>query len=264
MNDNTLTDYSQLLFHQTLRIRASTSARFGGSDTEELFEKNCVNAGTRAELEYFGWLERDFSYRFNAQGYRCDEFDTRESFVALGCSFTEGVGVPEDETWPAFLSKQLGLHGWNLGIGGSSPMSVCRNLEPAIRLLRPQFVAILMPPRARVDVIGKDGYSDTYSPMHTKDTYLFHAKLTSSLTSSFLKNWFANTENADLQHKMAMSYCFQVAKDYSVPLVLLDGEETRNALMFTRDKARDLMHDGPKTNAAIAKMFYQQIQNLGV
>lgn len=254
------TKYSQLLFHLTLSMRAGSHKQFGGSDSEELFEANKANPATRAQLEANGWLTREFSYHYNAQGFRCDEFDARENFIALGCSFTEGVGVPVEEAWPVMLSQRVGLHCWNLGIGGTSVMSVARLLDPAIQALKPQFVAIFIPPRGRVDVITQTGLSDTYSPMHNKDTHLFHAKL----TSSYLKNWFANTKNADLTYKMAVSYFAQIASDYSLPLIMLDGETTRASLPFYRDQGRDLLHDGPKTNAAIARLFDKQIQEMGI
>ena len=254
------TKYSQLLFHLTLLNRASTVSEFHGSDSRELFVSNCAKSNERAELKRYGWLTREIQYKFNSQGFRCDEFDSRENFIALGCSFTEGVGVPVTEAWPAFLSQRVGLHGWNLGIGGTSVLSVARLLVPAIHALAPKFIAVFLPPKQRFDVVEHHGYATTFTPGDNKDAQIFHTKL----ASSYVKSWFANLANAELQFKMVEAYCTQVANEFNIPLIMLGSEETRSSLHAYGDVARDLMHDGPRSNSAIADKFFVQLTSLKV
>ena len=59
-------------------------------------------------------------YKFNDFGYRAS-FDYKDllkkpKIVCIGCSFTEGVGLYEEETWPFLLSQKMGLPFFNLGI----------------------------------------------------------------------------------------------------------------------------------------------------
>ena len=253
---NTESPYRQLLFHLFLLNRANSTSPFGGSDTQELFESNCKNPETKALLQQHGWLDRPIEYRYNQQGYRCPEFDDRENFIALGCSFTEGVGVPVEQSWPAMLSSTMGLHGWNLGIGGASQMSVARLLPMAVNLLKPKFVVILLPPSSRIDVIAANGFSDTYSPSHQKDAIWFtHAKV----TSSYLKNWFANDENAALSTKMVLAYLESISKELSMPIIIINSDQARTELHYMRDLARDLRHDGPRVSRSIADMFLERL-----
>ena len=76
---------------------------------------------------------------------RDEEFDDRPAGIALGCSYTEGVGVPEHTTWGNGLGRMLGMHMWNLGVGGGSLDTVFRVLEYWLPKLTPKFVAICIP-----------------------------------------------------------------------------------------------------------------------
>ena len=51
----------------------------------------------------------DCLYHFNSFGYRGEEFDpaARLKIFVSGCSYTFGLGVERDQTWPALLKKQL-------------------------------------------------------------------------------------------------------------------------------------------------------------
>ena len=61
-------------------------------------------------------------YTYNDLGYRTIDFNSIDSDFVLcfGCSYTEGVGVTDSETWPAMLEKLIETQTINLGMGGSS------------------------------------------------------------------------------------------------------------------------------------------------
>lgn len=61
-------------------------------------------------------------YTYNDLGYRTIDFNSVDSDFVLcfGCSYTEGVGVTDSETWPAMLEKLIETQTINLGMGGSS------------------------------------------------------------------------------------------------------------------------------------------------
>ena len=56
-------------------------------------------------------------YVFNSKGYRCNEFSDQEILI-LGCSQTEGHGMPIELTWPHILSKKMNKDYINLAKGG--------------------------------------------------------------------------------------------------------------------------------------------------
>jgi hypothetical protein len=85
----------------------------------------------------------DIEYRYNAQGFRCVEFDQipKDAFVvlSLGDSNAEGYGLPVEHTWPHLLCEKLRpLVGseacnLNLGLGASSNQHIairaCRAMQ---------------------------------------------------------------------------------------------------------------------------------------
>ena len=79
------------------------------------------------ELERSGddWAHtRDmFFYTVNSLNYRAPEFkkeDGPNAIMCLGDSYTFGIGVSDEDTWPHKLSELSRTGNWNLGAGGSS------------------------------------------------------------------------------------------------------------------------------------------------
>lgn len=110
----------------------------------------------------------DVDYRFNAHGYRCDEFDAARDeatlvVVSLGASEVLGTGVPVDRTSTAEFARLLGEEtgrpaiAWNLGVGGGSADCIARMLVSALPVLRPDVVLITFPHGARREHLGDDG-----------------------------------------------------------------------------------------------------------
>lgn len=52
---------------------------------------------------------RDIEYRYNDFGYRCDNFNDHNviPIVYLGCSLTEGIGLPIESTWGYLLTERI-------------------------------------------------------------------------------------------------------------------------------------------------------------
>lgn len=68
-----------------------------------------------------------------------------------GCSFTYGVGIPEEFLWTTLLTNKLELEKqFNLGISGSSVFLTIKNLMSFIRMYgKPKYIFVVMPPIAR-------------------------------------------------------------------------------------------------------------------
>ena len=82
------------------------------------------------------------TYTYNELGFRGDSIK-KEGFkvMALGCSHTEGVGVNNDETWPAQFAKLIpnGVN-INFGTGGRSGDFVVRCLFSYYDLIKPDSI----------------------------------------------------------------------------------------------------------------------------
>jgi len=100
--------------HQTLKWLPT--------DTEESFQQLVQNEEYREYFRSKGWLEPDaITYRINSEGFRSEEFDPQEtSMISLGCSYTIGIGLPEQATWSYLVAQALGLKNYNLAWAGTS------------------------------------------------------------------------------------------------------------------------------------------------
>ena len=77
----------------------------------------------------------DFFYTINSNNYRAPEFnkkDNSNATICLGDSYTFGIGVKDEDTWPYKLNELLGTVNWNLGSGGSSNTDILYTLHQFI------------------------------------------------------------------------------------------------------------------------------------
>lgn len=259
MNNSTKNPTTQVPRHKNALQRCGETLEWSGSDQQVHYKMNLRNPVQSSLLARNGWVDKTIEYRYNSQGFRCDEFDHRPSFLALGCSFTEGIGLPLEDAWPTILGERVGLYPWNLGVGGSSIMWCARVLEPAIDELSPKFVSVLIPPIMRVDVVDFLGLSNTYIAENQSDLHSFGGVVL--VTSSYLKNWFSHTDNAVLTQKQSLSYIESTCRKYNVPLVIdfLENRRLEPKENHT-DLARDLMHLGRGHHTAISRMFESEIE----
>lgn len=123
----------------------NTTIKWSGMDHADSYSKN----PRKSE-----WGGVDITYEYNPQGFRCpdlDMFTGQKVNIALGCSFTEGVGLPVDSIWPTLVEQQTEYPMLNLGIGGGATDSVARILTNVSGLFDIQTVYILWPPIHRLE-----------------------------------------------------------------------------------------------------------------
>lgn len=218
------------------------------SDTKELYIENRKDPEKSRLLDELGWTEDSIIYDYNHQGFRCEQFDDRPAGLAIGCSLTEGVGIKLEQAWPSILSEMLGIHIWNLGIGGTSAASNFRILLHYLPILKPRFVVHCIPSKYRFDYTDRT-YQLTITPM---DLGPFKE------LREFCKIWFSNDANSDfysLAHVMAIRcLCYE----NHIPYFGIESDT------FTFDKkARDLAHPGAAAQAKFAQDMYELISTQG-
>lgn len=101
------------------------------------------------------YTETSIIYKFNSHGYRTKEFDltlSKPTILCLGCSHTEGVGVPESATWPMQLQLKFPEFDlYNMGISGCSCDTISRVLINVCSIFEPDKVFILWPESTRYE-----------------------------------------------------------------------------------------------------------------
>lgn len=106
------------------------------------------------------WIKRYDSDNSNLVDYKFNDFGYRASFnyeslldtekiICIGCSFTEGVGLDETETWPYLLSQKIGLPYLNLGVAGGSDGYVMWQIKNVLENIQSNNIFVLSPPSGR-------------------------------------------------------------------------------------------------------------------
>jgi hypothetical protein len=235
---------------------AGTTQQWSGSDNAALFEKNTKDPDRYQLLKFHGWLDPDvITYKYNRYGFRCDEFDDRPAIMALGCSHTEGVGVREQDTWSIVLSKLLGVHVWNLGVGSSSVDTVFRLLDYWLPKLTPKCVVICLPASGRVELFQHnwDGPGQTPIAVGPWSNGTKHVE-------NFYKSWLSSPFNQIFLKRKNLLAIQQLCDKANTSLVIEEADVIINANMHSaRSSARDLMHPSAKNHAYFAQHMYNAL-----
>ena len=141
------------------RSKEAKTVRWHNSDSE----KNYVRLGNHYNPE-------SFDYTFNGQGFRSDEFNNEPSLVFIGCSNTEGIGLPLEESWAYQVWDGVGRPSpfINLGIGGAGYDTMSRVLYLLQDQVKPKVAVVLLPGIWRRELVIEDKFS-MWSPVTPLD-----------------------------------------------------------------------------------------------
>lgn len=212
------------------------------SDSEESYHRLMNDPAWRTYIEQQGWhLPGAITYKFNSLGYRGSEPQwDRPLLMTFGCSFTMGIGLPQDLVWPWIVGKHLDLEVVNFSLGGMPADWCFRMAEYWVQYHRPVLAVMLAPPHERIELIVNDkGTGYTYSSQNP-------------VNDKFLQIWFSYEENIRLnsiKNKLAFkSLCDQEG----VQSLYYDAYDwfakSREEIGF----ARDYMHAGPTGHKKLA------------
>jgi hypothetical protein len=229
---------------------ANTDQEFLPTDTEEHFKKLCETEEYREYFKAHGWLEPGaITYKINSQGFRCDELIVNtDCIVALGCSFTLGIGLPIESIWPTLVSQELGIKVYNLAWGGNSADTCFRLAEYWLPRLKPKAVFMLAPPDSRFELLLAAG-------IHKVEVFMPAAEIADNHATyaNYLKHWYGESENARLNYKKNKLAVKALCKDLNTPCQIYDA---RDYMAWSREDvgyARDRMHAGPRGHQQLAE-----------
>jgi len=220
--------------------------KWSGTDTQTRYEENCKDPAQYKKLVEAGWIDCDIVYSYNSQGFRDEEFNQQPSAIAIGCSHTEGVGLPADLTWPRQLEKMMGIKVWNLGVGGSAMDTCFRLLEYWIQQLNVKYVFCAVPDMARYEIFENGNWSNILPTLSYGQQWI----------NDFNKNYIVFDENQRFNRQKnllaAQQLCnLKSAKFYFDTL----GD------FFDKSLGRDLSHAGATSNQRLAEKFFNMARN---
>jgi hypothetical protein len=135
--------YFQTPFHHLHQQNAGKTFPWFGTDQPERFNPES------------GYNKEDISYTFNTHGYRCKELQPAK-ILFLGCSYTFGTGLQEDETWAAQVANHFLSPCMNIGYQGAGIHYMQRTLMKVFDVVKPELVIALVPYSYRFELVSSD------------------------------------------------------------------------------------------------------------
>ena len=200
------------------------------------------------------------TYNINEDGYRTPEFstydDSKLQVLCFGCSYTFGVGVNNENTWPEILRNSdllpTGAQVWNLGVPGSSNDSLVRRIYHAVRTIRPNIIFVQWSIPHRREHVENDGSIRRILTNHPKlwldNSPEYRAYMTLANPAYDQYNWEKNV--AFMEAYTKMSGCtFVWAHIADFPF---------------NEPARDGIHPGAKDHEGFAELMYDTLKDISV
>lgn len=256
--------------HYSLQFRKNKTEDWCSSDTEDRYSET---------TEYGPNLYQpgSFQYTYNSDGFRCDEFDlpSQERIVFLGCSFTEGIGLPIESTWAYQLLQKIrnktgkNIPFWNLAIGGGGIDTMASHLYQYIDKIRPRHIIFLRPPWVRRQAKINTDYHIEWMPGYDSVSSEFekvfsneHYALQQADRSLTIIDLLAQKHNS-IVHHINWQLINGVDQKLESALVACKNFRYINSTWPHRvDVARDNMHPGPQTHTiAVNKMWETDMRN---
>lgn len=211
-----------------------------------------------------------FTYAFNSDGFRCDNFSLESNLpiVFMGCSCTEGIGLPLVNTWSYQLLQRIRnktgkqIPYWSLALGGSGIDTQASCLYWLSKKIKIAYIFANFAPFQRREYCYEDneikmwgpGINDT-SPIHRifSDPYYSAHQTRRSLmiidsiislgdTKAIITQWGPNEEDTKIINEFSN-------------LTYLPWQPTNV------DLARDSMHFGPTYHHALSTYFWQNVES---
>ena len=207
------------------------------------------------------------TYTYNELGFRGDSI-YKEGFkvMVLGCSITEGVGVNDNETWPAqFCSHIENGVNFNFGTAGRSNDFICRCLMSYYDLIKPDLVLIMYTFPHRREVYTENNEIESYIPsknwgniLETNERYAIQNSLDilQNDNSDFI-NWYKN--HILIKLFLESKKCNWLWDGKNLKTEYTEFNRFSVFDKFKIDIAVDNLHPGPKHHKEYGRMLYEYI-----
>lgn len=223
-------------------------------DTEEQYQQNL--AIHHDALKRHGWLnaEERISYTVDQYGFRETRMDRTKpgEIMAFGCSFTFGLGLPIEHTWPYMLEQRYKTT-YNLGAPGMGNETFFRLAYHWIPKIKPEIVCILSPGLDRRERI-------TYAQTYGGTLKLWKPLGSWCQIDNEIDMAYMNEDECFYSNMRAILGIKALCTEYGAQFIYMDSRD----IMFGPDEhatsARDLIHPGKEYMQKVANKFYNKIQ----
>jgi hypothetical protein len=239
-------------FNGFIGTRPNSNLLFVGGDDKEMYEKNLSS-----QTQNWYYRNSEITYKKNENGHRCkslDKLDLDNYILFSGCSYTEGVGVELEKTFPYLVSRELNLDYYNLSVGGCGPDVCFYNLFKFFLKVQklPKFLVLQMPQHTRFVLKSKDKLNH---PFQYFGIWIEEAK--KFILEGEELEYFSNKTS------LFMDMIFQM---YTCPIIHILPPDLGPVLenqvrLIYKDHSRDFAHPGNLSNQHVANGILECIQN---
>lgn len=207
----------------------------------------------------------DIEYKFNKNGFRCDEFDIDSNvrIVFVGCSITEGIGVPYQDGWAYHMiesiRKDTGLEipYWNLAMGGCGLDAITRAYYHYHDMLKPHIVFGFLPGYRR----------EIFMPDINSNIPVFTTPLDNMLPKYDIlldpRTIHYETEKnlAMLDLMLKKHDTMMIWSGWGYEHYPKNFQHPHDMIIFWDTKGRDSMHPGPDSHQQFANGIYSRFRD---
>jgi hypothetical protein len=243
-------------------VAGKTLQWYCGDDSENYTDHN------KSSWKYFNTRDKLF-YEFNSLGYRTRELDTLDDYIlVLGCSYTEGVGLYENEIWCNVLGKQLGIDILNLAKAGTGPDIVNFNTQLFVKnkFVKPRAVINQWPQATRKSF----GYLESNS-LRLEDRNVNNWIPGTNYDSDWYFNrWIAEDGQLEYENSLHINSVTNLWNALGVPvfnwtfggdfMTKYSKEMVSVLKLDNTDKARDNAHDGPLIHKEVVEKIRDKVE----
>lgn len=212
----------------------------------------------------------DIVYKFNGHGFRCDDFDVNSDkrILFLGCSHTNGIGLPLEHTWPYILlnhiKKETGYNipFWTLATGGVGLDTEVRLYHQYGLKLKPQLVFAYFPEYRRELYYGDDNYLSAFNSSHpiTNFDYIPY------IADSRVIKYETEKNMCFLDTMLKLNNTTMIHNYWSVTnhkTDVYDEFQIKHHINLTFDrKARDKLHCGQASHIKFANQIWEKYKDV--
>tara|TARA_B110001454_G_scaffold59023_1_gene57757 strand:+ start:481 stop:1335 length:855 start_codon:yes stop_codon:yes gene_type:complete len=214
----------------------------------------------------------EFYYDTNANGFRCDDFDTmdftKKSIIYLGCSHTFGVGLPEEHSWPTITHNKIQkehntIYNYiNLGVHGAG-IDYYLQFLPYFAKFNPGIIISCTPEITRINSIDKNNIISHLTPFSVLDNhYLKTTKKQLSATEIMYRNSILEgNSNFEYKKEVIFANVKSIAKLLNAQFIEID-----NSVLIEchghgeEDNARDSAHTGKIANEKFSEIVIHKLK----
>jgi hypothetical protein len=227
------------------------------------------NLYKRINKTFYRTIGGECTYTYNELGYRGDSINKKGfKVMSIGCSNTEGVGVNDDESWPAQFTKLIpnGVN-MNFGTGGQSNDFIARCLLTYYDIINPDLVLIMYTSSTRREIYTETGDIEPHNPPKCrgwlKDTEegrdIFNKLICLQNDNDDFMNWYKN--HLLIKYFLESKGCNYLWNGSFGPIEFKDNLRFDGDFFPLIDKGADGVHPGRITHKSYAENLYNYINS---